>query len=53
MKPDSTGTMIAKAAPPPISISAAASVPSCLNASMPKTNDSAMVRPPATTIGSM
>ncbi len=42
-----------KAVSPPIFIKAAASVPSSLNASMPNTNDSAINRPPATTIGSM
>lgn len=34
-------------------ISAAANVPSSLNASIPNTNDRAMIKPPATTTGSM
>gem|GEM_PF-6128217 len=53
MYPASSGTINWKAVSPPIFISAAASVPSSLNASMPKTNDSAISKPPATTIGSM
>ena len=53
MKPASTGIISAKAAPPPISIRLAARVPFSLNASIPKMNDSAMARPPATTIGNM
>lgn len=53
MKPANTGTISAKAEPPPICISAAANVSLTSNALMPNTNDSAMHRPPATTIGSM
>lgn len=53
MKPANTGTISAKAEPPPICISAAANVPLTSNALMPNTKDSAIHRPPATTIGSM
>lgn len=45
--------MSLKAAPPPMSIRAAASVPFSLKASMPKTKDSAIHSPPATTMGSI
>ncbi|MCY1179923.1 hypothetical protein D9M73_203430 [compost metagenome] len=38
---------------PPICINAAANVPSSLNAVMPNTNDKAISKPPATTIGNM
>ncbi|SAJ20277.1 Uncharacterised protein [Enterobacter cloacae] len=53
IKPASTGTINANAEPPPICINAAASVPGSLNASIPKAKESAIHRPPATTIGSM
>ena len=45
--------MRAKAEAPPIFIRAAARVPSCLKASMPKMKERAIHSPPATTRGSM
>ncbi|MND57613.1 hypothetical protein D3C80_487460 [compost metagenome] len=53
IKPANTGTISAKAEPPPICINAAASVPLTSNALIPNTNDKAIIKPPATTIGSM
>ncbi len=50
MKPARTGIINANADPPPIVISAAASVPSSLNASIPNTKERAMIKPPATNV---
>ncbi|MNY73335.1 hypothetical protein D3C86_2121090 [compost metagenome] len=53
MNPAKIGTISAKAAPPPMSIKAAAKVPCSLKASIPNMKESAMSNPPATTKGSI
>ncbi|MNJ44996.1 hypothetical protein D3C77_400730 [compost metagenome] len=53
MYPARIGIISAKAAPPPISINAAANVPFSLAASIPKMNEIAINNPPATTNGSI